>query len=64
MWESEWEGQQVFALAGKEAIWTGLTSTGTNVGLEEIDALVPEEIRVTRHLFENVTSVYFKVAKF
>ena len=28
MWESEWEGQQVFALAGKEAIWTGLTSTG------------------------------------
>ena len=62
MWESEWEGQQVFALAGKEAIWG--ESTSTNVGLEEIEALVPEEIRVTRHLFENVTSVYFKVAKF
>ena len=33
-------------------------------GLKEIRALVPEEMRVTHHLFENATSVRFKVASF
>ena len=32
------------------------------LGLKEIEALVPEEIRVTHHLFENATPVHFKVA--
>ena len=64
MWESEWEGQQVFALSGKEAIWHLGDLAPMYLGLKEVEALVPEEIRVTHRLFENATSVHFKVANF
>ena len=50
------QGELVLALIGDLA--------PMYAGLKEIEALVPEEIRLTRHLFENVTSVHFKVIDF